>query len=208
MAQTRVLQQSQSFGTQTPPMPPSGWGHFFGVAPEQSKACPRAGAHSDSAITAAAMSTAARIARIGDSKGLRKSDDACPVNRPGGRAPARGVRTRQRTRAGAATLRSMEDTDMTRGARFRIGLAIAMSLSGVAMRATAAPHHHDHRIRNHAAEQRDHRKKLREEQARKERAAREAQAAQGRGAAGRLDAGALALYFASRGVVEAGSTRV
>ena len=62
---------------------------------------------------------------------------------------------------------------MTRGARFRIGLAIAMSLSGVAVRATADPHHHGYRIRNHAAEERDHRKKLREERAQKETAAEE-----------------------------------
>ena len=62
---------------------------------------------------------------------------------------------------------------MTRGARFRIGLAIAMSLSGVAMRATADPHHHGYRIRNHAAEERDHRRKLRAE---RERKAKEAEA--------------------------------
>jgi uncharacterized protein YlxW (UPF0749 family) len=67
----------------------------------------------------------------------------------------------------------MEDTDVTRGARFRIGLAIAMSLSGVAVRATADPHRHGYRIRNHAAEERDHRRKLREE---RERKAKEAEA--------------------------------
>ena len=61
---------------------------------------------------------------------------------------------------------------MKRAARFRIGLAIAMSLSGVAMRATAGSHDdHYHRVRNPAADERDHRKKLREEQARKEREA-------------------------------------
>jgi uncharacterized protein YlxW (UPF0749 family) len=73
----------------------------------------------------------------------------------------------------------MEDEDMTRGARFRIGLAIAMSLSGVAMRATADPHRHGYRVRNHAAEELEHRRKLREE---RERKAKEAEAQKGQAA--------------------------
>ena len=75
---------------------------------------------------------------------------------------------------------------MTRGARFRIGLAIAMSLSGVAMRATADPHRHGYRIRNHAAEELEHRRKLREE---RERKAKEAEARKGQGGEAQ-DAGA------------------
>jgi uncharacterized protein YlxW (UPF0749 family) len=80
----------------------------------------------------------------------------------------------------------MEDRDMTRGARFRIGLAIAMSLSGVAMRATADPHRHGYRIRNHAAEELEHRRKLRQERERKakEAEARKAQPAEREAGAG------------------------
>jgi hypothetical protein len=80
----------------------------------------------------------------------------------------------------------MEETDVIR-ARFRIGLALAMSLSGVAMRATADPHRHGYRIRNHAAEELEHRRKLRVERERKakEAEARKAEPAEPEGAASR-----------------------